>query len=108
MSTLFFYENFTKFEMLKQIDNDFTISDGYVLIKNYDKNTNVLEIGNALSNNYILQGKLVSFKMSLNSVLNKINNIDDCKFKNKNESYKVERILAKNDLGESLSTYIIY
>jgi hypothetical protein len=40
----FFYNNLTNEELIKKINNKYTITDGYINIENYDKENNILTI----------------------------------------------------------------
>lgn len=107
MVKFFFYNKLTNVELIKKINNKFEIYDGYVLIKNYDTNNNILEIGDYSSNNKMLYGKIVDFKMNLEDVIQKINEIDECKIKNKTK-YSLEEIWTNKLFGGTYKAYIIF
>jgi hypothetical protein len=62
-------------ELIKKINNNFEINDGYIIVKKYDKENNILHISdNVIDNNNLLYGKIVNFDMKLNDIIDKINN----------------------------------
>ena len=109
MVLFFFYKNFTNDELINKINTKHEKSDGYALIEKYDSNTDNLEISDTpKKNNKILYGKIVDFNMKLEEVINKINEINECKFKNKT-TYTVETIwVSKIINGGVYKAYIIY
>jgi hypothetical protein len=109
MVLFFFYKNFTNVELINKINIKHEKSDGYALIEKYDSNTDNLEISDTpKKNNKILYGKIVDFNMKLEEVINKINEINECKFKNKT-TYTVETIwVSKIINGGVYKAYIIY
>ena len=108
MVKLFFYNKLTNVELIKKINTNFEICDGYILIQNYDNENGFLEINEkALNNNKLLYGKIVDFDMNLNDVIEKINEIEECKLNNK-INYKLEKIWANKTFGRMYQTYIIY
>ena len=109
MVLFFFYANFTNIELLKKINNTFEINDGYIIIESYDKENNVLKINNKIiNNNTFLYGKLVNFNMNLEDIIQKINEIPDCKFVNKTSKYILDTIYATKMTGGIYKAYIIY
>ena len=108
MIYFFFYNKLTCIELIKKINNDFEIYDGYILIQNYDIINNHLEISNTINNNNkLLYGKIVNFKMSLNDVLKKINEMVECRSENK-VIYTIETVWANKTIGGTYKSYIIY
>lgn len=108
MVHFFLYNKLTKIELIKKINNNFEICDGYVIIQNYDRENNLLEISNnPLNNNKLLYGKIVDFNMNINDVINKINEIEECKLENKIK-YTLETIWANKNCGGTYKAYIIY
>ena len=107
MVTMFFYNKLTNVELLKKINVHFKINDGFVLIQKYDRQKNILEISDkSINNNTELHGKIVIFDMTLDDVIKKINEIDECKFKK--TKYTLETIWP-TDIFKSVSeAYIIY
>jgi hypothetical protein len=44
MITFFFYNKFIDIELIRKINKNFIINDGYILINSYDKENNILQI----------------------------------------------------------------
>jgi hypothetical protein len=108
MVRFFFYNKLTNVELIKRINHNFDIYDGYIIIKNYDRENNLLEISdNPLNNNTLLYGKIVNFNMSIDDVIKKINDIEECKIENKIK-YILETIWTNKKFGGTYSAYIIY
>jgi len=108
MVNFFFYNKLTNLELIKKININFEICDGYIIIQNYDIENNLLEISNKFSeNNKLLYGKIVNFNMKLDDIIKKINEIDECKFKNKIK-YTLEEIWVSKTFGGTYKAYIIY
>jgi hypothetical protein len=108
MVKFFFYNKLTNIEIIKKINDNFEIYDGYILIQNYDSENNILEINDKkLLNNKLLYGKIVDFDMNISDIINKIEDIDDCKFKNKIK-YTLEQIWTNKTFGGTYKAYIIY
>lgn len=108
MVKFFFYDKFTNVELIKKISNNYEIYDGYIIIKNYDSENNFLEISNnILDNNLLLYGKIVDFNMKVDDIIKKINEIEECKIKNKIK-YTLETIWTNRILGGTYKAYIIY
>jgi hypothetical protein len=42
MTTFFFYKNLLNVELIKKINGNFTIDDGYIIIQSYDSENNIL------------------------------------------------------------------
>ena len=104
MVKFFFYNKLTNIELIKKINNNFEIYDGYIIIQNYDIENNFLEISDkSLNNNKLLYGKIVNFNMNVNDVIQKINEIEECKIKN-----KLEEIWTNKTFGGTYKAYIIY
>ena len=109
MVLFFFYKNLINTELIKKINSNFVISDGYILIQKYNNEKNILEISdNNKNNNDILHGKIVNFNMKIEDVIQKMNKIDECKFKNKNTRYILNNIWANKNSGGLCNVYIIY
>ena len=105
----FFYKLMMNKDLIDKISLDYELTDGYAMVHYYDKKHNILELGNNdIKRNVLLCGKIVSFNMSLYDTLPKINDIDECKFKNEGVNYKVETIIATDIDGNEHSVYIIY
>jgi uncharacterized membrane protein len=108
MVRFFFYNKLTNVELIKKININFEIDDGYIIIQNYDIENNLLEISDKSSNNNtLLHGKIVNFNMNVNDIIKKINEIDECKLENKIK-YSLEQILTNKTFGGTYKAYIIY
>jgi hypothetical protein len=108
MVIFFFYNKLTDVEIIKKINNSFEIYDGYILIQNYDSENNILEISDkSFNNNKLLYGKIVKFNMKLDDIIQKINEIHECKLENKIK-YKLEEIWTNKIIGGKYKAYIIY
>ena len=108
MVCFFFYNKLTNIELIQKINKSFEICDGYIIIQNYDSENNILEISDdSFNNTKLLYGKIVNFNMSLNGIIQKINEIDECKFKNKIK-YSLEQIWSNKTFGGVSKAYIIY
>jgi len=108
MVKFFFYNKLTNVELLKKINNNFEMYDGYIIIQDYDIEKNLLEISdNSFNNNKLLYGKIVDFNMKLDDIIKKINEIEEYKVKNKNK-YILETIWANKTFGGTYKAYIIY
>jgi hypothetical protein len=108
MTSFFFYNKLINEELINKINPSFQIYDGYILVTHYDKENNVLEINNNTSNNTVLHGKIVNFNMKLEDIMNKLNQLEDIKFKNKTDKYTLDTIWASKIKGGICKTYIIY
>jgi heme/copper-type cytochrome/quinol oxidase subunit 2 len=96
-------------ELLKKINDIFEMDDGHIFVNNYDRENNILQIGeNNSTNNVILHGKIVNFNMTLEDVITKINEIEECRFKNKYINYTLTTIWANKKKSGVYKTYIIY
>ena len=108
MVIFFFYNKLTNIELIKKININFEICDGYAIIQNYDIENNILEISDKSSNNNtLLYGKIVNFNMNIYDIIKKINEIDDCKLENKIK-YSLEEIWTNKTFGGTYKAYIIY
>ena len=109
MVLFFFYNNLTDIEIIKKINRNFEINDGYVLVNKYDSKNNILEISNhSIDNNILLCGKIVNFNMKIEDVVIKINEIEECKLKNKQSKYILNTIWANKICGGVYKAHIIY
>ena len=107
MVRFFFYNYLTNLELIKKIKNTFEIDDGYIMIKKFDSENNILEINDkTLNANNLLYGKIVNFDMKLYDIIQKLNGIEECKFKNK-INYTLETILVNKTFGGICEAYII-
>ena len=108
MISFFFYNKLTNVELIKKINTCFEICDGFIIMHKYDSETNILEISNdSLHNNKALAGKIVTFNMTLDDIIKKINEIEEVKTNNKTKEI-VTTIWANKPLGGKCKTYIIY
>ena len=112
MVLFFFYNYLTDVELIKKINDYFEISDGYIIIQNDDSETNSFEISNKTINTKLLYGKIVHFNVKLNDVINKMNEMEECKLE-KSITYKLTTIWARiintdKTFGGISNTYIIY
>lgn len=106
MTLFFFYKNLTDIELIKKINTNFTINDAYIIIESYDSEKNILQINSKIEkNSTLLHGKLVTFNMNLEDILEKINGIEECKFKSK---YNLDTIFASRISGGVYKAHIIY
>ena len=111
MTAFFFYNKLINDELINKINEHYQICDGYILVTQYDKENNVLKINeNSSNNNIVLPGKIVNFNMKLEDILNKLNQIEDIRFnnKNKNDKYTLDTVWASKIKGGLCKTYIIY
>jgi len=107
MVLFFFYNKLTNIELIKKISNNFEIYDGYIIKENNNIVNNLLEVdNNPLSNDKLLYGKIVDFNMKIDDVINKINEIEECKLDK--IKYTVETILINGIFGGITKAYIIY
>lgn len=108
MVRFFFYNKLTNVELIKKINKNFEIYDGFIMIQNYDSENNLLEISDkSLNNNKLLYGKIVNFNMKLYDIIKKINEINECKLENKIK-YSLEQICTNKTFGGTYNAYIIY
>ena len=110
MVRFFFYNKLTSLELIKKINNNFQINNGYIIIKDYDNENNILEISkNKFLNNKILYGKIVDFDMKIYDIINKINEIEECECNLENKiKYTLETIWTNKISGGTCKAYIIY
>lgn len=100
MVLFFFYNDLTDIELIKKINTNAKINDGFVMVQNYDSENDILEISEkTINNNILLYGKIVMFDMKLDDVIQKIN---------KNPNYTLGQIWANKSFGGVYKTYIIY
>jgi hypothetical protein len=106
MVQFFFYNNLTNPAFIKNINVNFEIDDGHILIHSYVNN--ILEISDySINNNYILQGKIVNFNMKIEDIIMKINEIKECRITNKIK-YTIDTIQVNKHCGCQDKMYIIY
>ena len=108
MVLFFFYDKLTNIELIRKINEIFEMNDGYIFINKYDNVNNILEISDkSANNNILLHGKIVNFNMNLEDIIIKINEMEECRFKNKLK-YTMDTIWANKNGGGLYKTYIIY
>lgn len=108
MISFFFYKNFINLDLIKQISSNFEIDDGYIIIKNYDSENNILEIdNNHNNNNIILYGKIVNFNSKFDDIIKKINELHEL-IKDDNKKYILNTIWVNKKSGTLCKSYIIY
>ena len=108
MISFFFYNKLTNVELIKKINTRFEICDGFIIINKYDSENNILEISDdSLNNNKTLPGKIVTFNMTVDDIIKKINEIEEIKSNGKTKEI-VTTIWANKPLGGKCKTYIIY
>ncbi len=100
MVAFFFHNKLSNSELLKKISPNFDITDGYIIIENYDSENDILTISNKNeNNNTILYGKIVKFSnMKLEVILEKLGYVEEC---------KLNTIWANKKFGGVCKTYII-
>lgn len=104
MVNFFFYKKLTNTELINNINTDFEIEDGTILVQKYDIENNILEISDNIENNtFLLHGKIVSFNMKFEDVINKINEMKEILNENNQELFNVKKIIVNNK-----TAYIIY
>ena len=107
MISFFFYNKLTNVDLIKKINTCFEICDGFIIIHKYDGENNILEISDdSLNNNKTLSGKIVTFDMTLDGIIKKINEIEEIKSNNKKDL--LTTIWVNKQLGGKCKTYIIY
>ena len=107
MVSFFFYKKFVNTNLIKQISTNFEINDGYIIVKKYDIENNILEIDDN-ENNIILYGKIVNFNIKLEEIIKKINDLHEfIKDKNKNK-YTLNTVWVNKKSGGLCKSYIIY
>ena len=107
MVHFFFYNYLTNIELLNRISPFHTIKIGYIYITEFNKIDNKLILASQNSQNNKLPGLLVYFELTLEEILQKIENIDEIKYKNRN-SYNLEIVdvyITNKPVSEA---YIIY
>lgn len=109
MVLFFFYHFFTNIDSIKQINTNFEITDGYAIVESYNKEGNVLQISDEIvKNNTALYGKIVTFNLEFDDVIQKINSIAGCNVTNKYSNYILDTIWVTKIHGGLCKAYIIY
>ena len=104
MVNFFFYKKLTNTELINNINTDFEIDDATILVQKYDIENNILEISDNIENNtFLLHGKIVTFNMKFEDVINKINEMKDILNETNQELFNVKKIIVNKK-----ESYIIY
>ena len=107
-TSIFFYNKLNNIAMINKISSINIIKDGYIFITEYDKDTNTIVLGDkSYEKKNLLCGKLVSFNMTLEQVVEKISGLDEVKFPNR-EKYTIETIHVQTYSSGTYKAYIIY
>jgi hypothetical protein len=116
MINIFFYNKLKDPELINKISTNNIIKDGYILVQKYNISTNTLLLGDDTSSrSEVVQGKIVSFYLSLEQFIDKLNNISEIRipFKHKYNMENVDVIVNTLENNKSISfvkekAYIIY
>ncbi len=104
MINFFFYKKLTDTKLINNINTDFEIDEGTILVQKYDTENNILEISDNIENNtFLLNGKIVTFNMKFEDVIKKINEMKEIINENNQQQFNLKKIIVKNK-----ETYIIY
>ena len=104
MVNFFFYKKLTDIKLINNINTDFEIDDGTILVQKYDTENNILEISDNIENNtFLLHGKIVTFNMKFEDVIKKFNEMKEIINENNQELFNLKKIIVNNK-----ETYIIY
>ena len=102
---IFVYNKLLNSDLLDRIDNDYIDYPGYVMIENIDTDNNISINDEEKLNQTMLKGKIVIFNMSLNEILEKINQIKDCFSKKKTIILKIK---SYDSNKKEYNVYILY
>ena len=103
----FFYKNFILDDNLKKLSCNYYSNDGMTLIHHYNKTKNSLIISkNNKINSFKLNGKIVYFPIKNTEILQRISNINECKFEKTRYTMSIVEVLDSNN--KYISCYIIY
>ena len=104
MVNFFFYKKLTDIKLINNINTEFEIADGTILVQKYDTENNILEISDNIENNtFLLNGKIVTFNTKFEDVIKKINEMKEIINENNQQQFNLKKIIVKNK-----ETYIIY
>lgn len=108
MVYFFFYNYLTNIELLNKIHPCHTIKIGYIYITEFNKIDNkLILVSKDITQSKKLSGLLVYFELTLEEILQKIENIDEIKYKNRN-SYNLEKVNVYMNNQLFTDAYIIY
>ena len=109
MPTFFFYNNLTHPAILSKISPQFECADGYAMVQEYDPLMPYICVNEVCAKNGVrLNGKVVTFDLTLDTVLARINVIPECKGADQYKTYTVQPIAVHLDSGEPRCAFIIY
>ena len=104
MVNFFFYKKLTDIKLINNINSEFEIDEGTILVQKYDTENNILEISDNIENNtFLLHGKIVTFNMKFEDIIKKINEMKEIINDNNQQLFNLKKIIVKNK-----ETYIIY
>jgi len=112
MINIFFYNKLKEAEMIYKISKNVVIRDGYIIVQKYNTKTNTLLLGDSSSRSEMLYGKIVSFQLTWEQIMDKLNNIHEIRIPLK-PKYNMEIIdvIVQNNKSLHFSkekAYIIY
>ena len=110
MVHFFFYNNLTHTELLNKIHPYHTIKIAYIYITEFNKIDNKLILVSKdidITQSKKLSGLLIWFELTLEEILQKIENIDEIKYKNRN-SYYLDIVKVYMTHKPDTDAYIIY
>jgi hypothetical protein len=104
MVNFFFYKKLTDIKLISNINSEFEIDEGTILVQKYDTENNILEISNNIEDNtFLLHGKIVTFNMKFEDVIKKINEMKEIINENNQQLFNLKKLIVNNK-----ETYIIY
>ena len=108
MVFIFLYGPMNNVDKIKKLDKMSEHYGGYVPIKKYDKENDILEISENDAHNLApLYGKIVKFTMNIFEVVEKLKEPEDC-YKNKNKN-TLNTVWATDVSGKNVRrVYILY
>ena len=107
MTKIFFYLNFKNEDNIKKISNKYNYINGKINIEYYNSKLNKFIINkNNNKNKNTLHGKLYFFDISINQLIQKINNIKNIQIQNRIK-YEIDTVDVITDQGIEKDVYII-
>lgn len=107
MTKVFFYLNLKNEKNIKKISNNYNVINGKIYIEYYNSKLNKYIINkNIEKNKNILNGKLYFLDISLNELIQKINNLKNIQIKNRIK-YEIDTVDVITDQGIEKNVYII-